>query len=148
MLVEEIMSTDVVTCESDVTLQSIVVQMLKHTVGSVVVTRDGSPAGIVTETDALQAGAVTERAFVDIPARKVASHPLVTTTRDSSVRGAIDRMQRNEVKKLPVLDGTTLVGIVTQTDVAIHFDDVTAEIHERYQQRDRWDDGDAGVSDL
>jgi CBS domain-containing protein len=148
MLVEEIMSTDVVTCEPDVTLQSVVVRMLKNTVGSVVVMRDGSPAGIITETDVLQAGAVTERPFVDIPARKVASHPLVTTTGNTSVRGAIDRMQRNEVKKLPVIDGTTLVGIVTQTDVAIHFDDVTAEINERYQQRDRWDDGDAGVSDL
>lgn len=148
MLVEEIMTTDVVTCEHDVTLQSAVVRMLKGGVGSVVVLRDGVPAGIVTETDAVRAGAVTERPFTGIPVRNVASHPLVTTTPEVSIRKAIQRMTRNEVKKLPVLDNARLTGILTQTDIAVHYDDATAEIRERARQRDRWDASDAETDDL
>lgn len=122
--------------------------MLKHGVGSVVVVHGGLPAGIITETDALQAGAVTERPFTEVQAGNVTTHPLVTTTPETSVRKVGQQMARKGVKKLPVLDDTTLSGIITQTDIAVHCDDVTAEIREQYHQRDRWDGGDADLDDL
>lgn len=62
MLVQELMTTDVVTCDADATLRQAVGLLLEHGVGSVILTSDeGNPTGIITETDALRAGYETDR---------------------------------------------------------------------------------------
>lgn len=73
MLVEDVMETDLVTCDAGETLRDAVRRMLDRHVGSVIVTVDGDPAGILTETDALAAGYVADRRFGEIPVREVAS---------------------------------------------------------------------------
>jgi len=139
MLVEELMETDVVTSDFEGSLQTAAVRMLEHGVGSVIVVRDGNPYGIVTETDALHAGAATKRPFVDIRLARVASHPLVTTTGDTTVRTAVDRMREHDIKKLPVVEDLELRGIVTRTDIAVHYNEFVAEAHQLDDRRERWE---------
>jgi CBS domain-containing protein len=91
--------------------------MLREGVGSVVVTRDGDPAGIVTESDALKAGYLSERSFTEIPVSKAASGSLVTIPPSATVRKAVSQMRERDVKKLPVVESMEIVGIVTMTDV-------------------------------
>jgi CBS domain-containing protein len=139
VLVEEVMQTDPVTCPFDASVQTAAVRMLERDVGSVIVRRDGNPYGIVTETDALHAGAATKRPFADIPIRRVVSHPLVTVTGETTVRTAIRRMNDEGIKKLPVVEGVELRGIVTSTDVAAHYNDFVAEAHALDERRNRWE---------
>jgi CBS domain-containing protein len=148
MLVEDIMTTDLVTCAHDAALQTAVVRLVENRVGSVILLRDGDPTGIVTETDALRAGAVTERPFVEIAARDAASSPLVTTPADASVRKAVGRMRDHGIKKLPVVDGVELTGIVTHSDVAVHYNDFVREIHDMDRQRERWEARKADVDEF
>ena len=138
MLVKDVMSTDIVSCEVDATLQTAVERMLRNEVGSVIVTREGDPYGILTETDALHAGAVTERPFPDIPVKKVANHPLTTASKGETVRTAIDRMRTKSVKKLPVVEDLDVVGIITQSDISTHFHAFIREAHELEQQHGSW----------
>lgn len=138
MLVEDLMTTDVVTCEYEADLQTAVVRLLEKRVGSVIVMLDGDPTGIVTETDALRAGAAANRPFSEIPVDKVYSSPLVTVPEGVTIRKAVNRMKENQIKKLPVVDGIELKGIVTTSDVALHHDDALKEAHEIEERREKW----------
>lgn len=141
MLVTEIMSSEIVWCDIEASLQTAVEQMLIDGVGSIIVTREGDPFGIVTETDVLHAGAVTEQPFSEIPVEKVASHPLITASTGESVRTAIERMQSERIKKLPVVEEFDIVGIVTQSDITDHYQTFVREAHRLEQQPETtWDE--------
>jgi CBS domain-containing protein len=51
--------------------------------------------------------------------REIADQPeVVTIGADDSAEEAIRTMKEHSVRRLPVIDGTTLVGVVSQADVA------------------------------
>lgn len=148
MLVEDLMSTDIVTCELDASLQTAVVRLLEANVGSVIVTRSGEPMGIVTETDSLLAGASLQRPFDEIPIEKAVTHPLITITRDTTIRKAVERMKTNDIKKLPVVDELELQGIITFTDIAVNHSDIMQEAREVSEQRTRWEARKADIDEF
>lgn len=148
MLVEDVMETDVVTCQDDVSLQTAVVTMIQEGVGSVIVTQDGEPVGIVTETDALHAGAVTEQPFVEIVVEDVLSRPLVTISRDATIRKAVNRMEEHDIKKLVVTDGIAMEGIVTRTDIVENYGTFIKEVHDLHRQRERWEARKADIDEF
>lgn len=123
MQVRDIMTTDVVTAEIDASLQVVVARMSENRAGSVIITSEGTPAGMITETDALRAGYRTERPFTKIPAQEVMTRPVKTIAPDATVRRAGEKMDEHDVKKLPVMDGIELVGIITLTDIVQHVSD-------------------------
>ena len=86
MLVEEVMTTHLVTCDADATVRDATESMLRNRIGSVVVTDGGTPAGILTESDVLHAGYVTDDPLSAIPVREAASAPLVTVRPDATLR--------------------------------------------------------------
>jgi CBS domain-containing protein len=147
MLVEDVMETELVTCGVDGTLRDAVESMLRNRVGSAIVTDGETPTGIVTETDALQAGYATGRPFGEIAVGDAMSHPLVTVGPSTSLRAAIGRMTDEGIKKLPVLDGMDLVGILTMTDVSRHYGDIVREIHAMEQPSDDWAAKRRGLAD-
>lgn len=138
MLVRDVMSTDVVTCGPDESLRTAGRRMLDHGVGSVVVV-DGVPMGILTETDALRAGVLTDRPFDDVAVSEVGSHPLVTVGPETTVRKAVDRMKDEGVKRLPVVEDDALVGVLTRTDIAAHYGAVVREAHALEERQDDWE---------
>lgn len=139
MIVGDLMTTDIVTCEIDDSLQDAVVDMIRQGTGSVIGVKDGDPVGIVTKTDALHAEAVAKRPFTEIPVKKVISHPLVTVSKEVTIRTAVDRMKREEIKRLPVVDGVDLEGIVTLSDIALHQQDLIDEARTIDQQQEHWE---------
>jgi CBS-domain-containing membrane protein len=81
---------------------------------------------------------VTEQPFSEIPAEDVMSHPLLTVEPDTTLRKAIARMEAEAVKKLAVLDGLDLVGVVSLTDLAYHYGDLVEEIQAIEQAHGDW----------
>jgi len=130
MLVSEVMTADLVTCPVEASLRDAVERMLRRGVGSVIVSDDGRPAGILTETDVLHAGYVAQRPFDEIPVRKVMSGSLVTIAPEKTLRRATQRMHAEGVKKLVVVEDFTPVGIVTTQDVIESYHDLKSEIHD------------------
>ncbi len=127
MRVSELMSRELVTVPLGATMKGAAGQMLQNGVGSVIVLNDETPAGIITETDALRVGYATNRPFEDVPVRKVMSRPLTTIEPTKTVRTAIGRMRRESVKKLPVVSGFDLVGIITMSDIIFNHGELLNE---------------------
>lgn len=130
MQVEAVMSTDLVTCSVEDSLQEGVERMLNNSVGSVIVCKGESPTGIVTETDSLYAGYVTQRPFTAIPIRKVMKTPLITISREKTLRRATMRMKEEDIKKLVVVEDLKPVGIITTQDIVDNYHNIKAEIHD------------------
>lgn len=126
LYVKDIMSRKVETIEGSSTIYQAAVKMAKLRIGSLLVVEGAKPRGIVTEGDVSRAVAKG----LDLrksPVKSVMGKPLITTTSGARVEEAAKTMTTSSIKKLPVVDGEKLVGMVTQTDiVGSSFDLVTA----------------------
>lgn len=138
MQVRDVMSQDVVCIDVDADLRDAAHELLANNVGSVVVTVDDAPAGIVTEYDLTWAGYRADQPFSEIPVRKVASQPLKTIGPGATLHKAADQMQQENVKRLVVAEGTELVGIVTMTDLVYHHSDLLRVSRDLDRQRESW----------
>jgi len=127
MRVSELMSRELVTVPLGATMKGAAGQMLQNDVGSVIVLNEGTPVGIITEMDALRVGYAANRPFEEVSVRAVMSRPLKTIEPNKTVRTAISRMRRERVKKLPVVTGFDLVGIITMSDIIFNHGELITE---------------------
>lgn len=117
--VREVMSTDLVTVEPLTTMTEVVRAMSMAKVGSVLVLEDGSLLGIFTERDILRAfdQMHADPARVSPVSKGMTRDPL-TIGPHATVGEAMDRMLDGGFRHLPVMQGGTLVGIVSMRDLA------------------------------
>jgi signal-transduction protein with cAMP-binding, CBS, and nucleotidyltransferase domain len=111
--IEKIMSHNVASLDISRIAADAAALMSEKKVGSVIVTKDGRPFGIVTERDLIR------RYFRDTLLESLASRPLITAEITTTIDGAAEIMLKNEIRKLPIIDENNLIaGIVTVTDLA------------------------------
>lgn len=115
--VSEIMTTPVVTVLFSDPVIAAVNKMITHDIGAVVVMSAGVPAGIITERDILQRVVLEERDPRTTICQDIMSKPLITVTPDTSMTKALEIMRKHGIRRLPVVRGRTLVGIVTEKDI-------------------------------
>jgi len=113
--VKDVMTKDVVTVESGKTVVEAASVMAEKDLGCLVVVVKGFPVGIVTERDLVRR-IVAVRGSFDVLVREVMSKTLVTIGPNVSLREAARVMASNRVRRLPVLDGNRLVGIIGASD--------------------------------
>jgi CBS domain-containing protein len=139
MLVQDLMSTGVVTVPLNATVQDAAGQLLEHGVGSVIIVNDdGGPVGILTETDIIKAGYRSEQPFSDIDVADVGHKPVIKTKPSASISLVADKMANNDVKKVPVMDDMDLVGIITLSDIVWHLSDIRKEASELERAGKKW----------
>ena len=118
MLVKDVMNTNVVVAKADATIREASEVMNKYNIGSLVVVKDSGIAGIITEHNVLESVAAgrnpDETKIADIMSPEV-----VTVAPDSTVEQAVDLMVQHKIKKLPVVDGDKLMGIITASDIIV-----------------------------
>lgn len=110
------MSKDIVSVEAGRSIRSAVKTMVKNDLGSVVITEDGKPAGIVTERDIMKSigyGKVN----LDTEVGRIMSKPLIAIGSDATLGEAADIMIRRKVRRLLVKEDSKYVGIITQRDL-------------------------------
>ncbi|MFC7128490.1 CBS domain-containing protein [Haloferax chudinovii] len=140
MRVDDIMTDEVATVDLRSSVADCARTMLREGAGSVVVTADGGPAGIVTESDALRAGVASGKPLSAVPTRAVMSSPIKWVRPDSTARAAAKKMREKRVKKLVVVvDSSEMVGIVTATDIAFHLSDVARDVGQMIELKDKWE---------
>jgi CBS domain-containing protein len=119
MQLAEIMTAGVITATPAASAVSVARQMRDNRVGSVVIVDPaGSPVAMVTDRD------VTVRVFAEgiDPEAAVGAHasrPLICGEPEMELDEAAALMVQHRVRRLPVLDGESLVGIVTLDDIAV-----------------------------
>ena len=85
-------------------------------ISSVIVEEFGRPVGVITERDIVQFAETRQDPTV-VRAREIMSQSLTTVEEDTTVEEAVRIMVDSGVRRVPVLRGEQLVGIVTSTDI-------------------------------
>lgn len=124
MQVRELMTESVVTAPPDCPVQRVAELMRERNVGSVVLVDDaGAPVGFVTDRD-LAIGVVADGRDASDPADAHASAPVVTGEPEMDVQEAADLMVSHGIRRLPVIDGDRIAGILTLDDLAARTGDL------------------------
>ena len=124
MLIREVMTESVVTAPPERTVREIAELMRERNVGSVVLVDDsGLPIGFITDRD-LAVSVLADGHAADSPAAGHASSPVVTGEPGMDVTEATKLMVDHGVRRLPIVDGDRLTGIVTLDDLAVRIGDL------------------------
>jgi CBS domain-containing protein len=125
--VSEVMTPDPVTMDSGTDLFAAALAMRDNDIGDVVVTKpDGGLCGIVTDRDLVVRGIAEGLDSKSSTLEEVCSHQLVTVGPDDPIATAVKAMEDNAIRRLPVVDDGTLVGIVSIGDLAVERDPESA----------------------
>ena len=115
--VKEIMRTPVETVAPDAPVIEAAQRLRDEDIGSLVVEDNGDCVGIITESD-IVAVTAAEGDTRALTVGDVMAETLVTVAPGAEVETAVERLRTNNIKKLPVVEDGSLVGIVTTTDLS------------------------------
>jgi CBS domain-containing protein len=125
--VRDVMTTHPITLASTETLAAAAKQMRDADVGVVVVTDNGSIAGLVTDRDIVVRGIAEDLdPFTTSLASCCTSSAVVTVAPDDSIDHAVRLMREHAVRRLLVTQGGKPVAIVSIGDLAIEQDEDSA----------------------
>jgi len=96
------------------TVSEIASLMVNSNIGAVIVMRDTEPLGIVTERDLVRKVIYAGKDAREIVAQEIMTAPLITISFDRSVEDALEIMLHNHVRRLVVLKGESMVGLLTE----------------------------------
>ena len=117
MQVKDIMSRPIITEDEETLVTKIAEDMEELGIGSVVITKEGEPTGIITERDIALKVLLKNRRASEVKAKEIMSSPLVTIKPEASVEEACKLAARKHVKRLPVVENGVLVGIISIRDL-------------------------------
>jgi len=118
MLVRDVMNRTIYVCEQDISVSEAAKIMINKGIGSLIVVENNKIIGIVTNRDIMKAVASGED-LNKVKVRNIMTKNVVTITPSDTVEKAVDLMVKYKIKRLPVLDGDKLVGIVTVSDIIV-----------------------------
>ncbi|HZD42846.1 MAG TPA: CBS domain-containing protein, partial [Methanomicrobiales archaeon] len=129
--IREVMRPRATTINADATVAKAAETMCRDEVGSCIVLQHNMPIGIITEEDINCKVVAKDLKPGTIPVKEVMSTPLITISADRTVGDAAHMMVSNRVRRLPVVEGQKVVGIVTVRDilsVATVMNDIMTEL--------------------
>ncbi len=97
--------------------------MIHNNIGCVIVYKDVTPVGIITERDIVKKVISNCRDLCDVPASEIATQELITLAPNDPIEHALITMHKNRIKRIPVKDPNTqdLTGIITTHDIIAAF---------------------------
>ena len=137
MKVEDVMTTDVMTCRDTDMLVDCATMMKELNVGAIpIVDEDNNLVGIITDRD-ITIRAVTRG--IDLYNAQVGDFMTpspITVEPETNVEDAAEMMADNQIRRLPVVKNGRIVGIVSLGDLAVDVGeaDMLAEILEKISE--------------
>ena len=119
MQVKDIMTRDPVRIAPEETV-SVAARMLgRGNIGALpVCTADGRLRGILTDRDIVLRSVAANEDAGQQSVRDIMSRRLVTVSGETAVGAAAEQMARQQVRRLPVVEGGKLVGMLSLSDLA------------------------------
>lgn len=124
--VQEIMTSDPLTLTATATVVEAARAMRDEAIGDIIVERDGSIAGIVTDRDIVVRCIAEGNDPDEVRVGDICSGDLVTVAPDDDADRAVELMRRRAIRRLPVVDDGRAVGIVSIGDLAVERDEHSA----------------------
>jgi CBS domain-containing protein len=119
MNVREIMTAEVATAAPDTTLEEIATMMKDEDTGAIPVIEDDELVGLITDRDIVIRCIATGKNPAEMTADEIVSETLETVDPDADVEEASRLMAQRQIRRLPVVDGGRLVGMVSLGDIAV-----------------------------
>jgi CBS domain-containing protein len=116
--VEDVMTSEVITIDENATVKEAAEIMDKNEISCLIALRKGRAIGIITERDLLKRIIVEAKNPEKTKVGKVMSSPLEVVAVGTDLEKALRLMFRKKIKKLPVVNKDSLLGLVSLTDVA------------------------------
>ena len=126
--VKEIMTPNVVTIESDQYVLEACQRYKEFGVGCLVVMNNKLVVGILTERDIIERILVDEKNPKTTRVEDIMTKNIKTIHASARMEQAADVMKTYHIKKLPVIQNSEIVGIVTATDIANNMQNFSKEI--------------------
>ena len=133
--IRDVMTSNPTSCEPSTSVVHAAKVMAQEDVGPVPVVEGGRVVGIVTDRDLVVRVLAEGRDPNSTTLGEIVSSDLVTVQPDTQLTEALQLMAQNQVRRLPVVEGEQLVGIVAQADVARAADEEqTGEVVQQISQ--------------
>lgn len=110
MIAKDIMTRDIITVSPTMKIKDLAMTLIKNQVsGAPVAARDGKIIGIVSEAD------IVAKKGKDVKA--IMSNKVISVSEETAVEEIAKLMTTHAIKRLPVMSGAKIVGIVSRADI-------------------------------
>jgi len=110
MNAKEIMTRDIITVSPSMKVKDLAMTLIKNQIsGAPVASKDGKILGVVSEAD------IISKKGKDV--RAIMSKKVISVSEDATVEEVAQLMTTHAIKRLPVMNGAAIVGIVSRADI-------------------------------
>jgi CBS domain-containing protein len=110
MFAKDIMTRDVITVSPTATVRNLAMTLIKNQIsGAPVAARNGKIIGVVSEAD------IVAKKGKDV--KTIMSKNIISVTEETAVEDIARLMTTHRIKRLPVMRGQNVVGIVSRADI-------------------------------
>jgi CBS domain-containing protein len=92
--------------------------MVASSRGFLIILREGRPEGIVTEHDFVEKIVAREQDPSKVSIGEIMSSPLITIDPDADLLKASELMQKNRIRRLPVVKEGIIYGVLTTREIS------------------------------
>lgn len=137
MFVKNAMTKSVITSEPDVTVRSAAEMMSKRDIGSLIITQGEKTIGIMTERDVMKKVVSKGKDPEKTKISEIMTKKVITTTSETRLDNACKKMEKNHIKKLPVMEKGKLIGILTTTDIVSYEPKLAGYIYKLVSKKEK-----------
>lgn len=110
MIARDFMTRDIITVSPSTKVKNLAMILIKNQIsGAPVVNKNGKIIGIVSEADII--------AKRGKDAQAIMSKKIISVRQDTSLEEIAQLMMTHAIKRLPVMDGGKIIGIVSRADI-------------------------------
>ena len=117
--VSDVMTRDPVAMDGKEPVTKAAAAMRDHGIGTVVVTTAGIPCGVVTDRDIAVKAVATGSDPSKMTLEQICSKSVVAVSPSQSIDDAVQVMKSHDIKRVLVIEGEHLKGIVSLGDLAL-----------------------------
>ena len=110
MIAKDIMTRDIITVSPTMKVKDLAMTLIKNQIsGAPVAAKNGKILGVVSEADILTKKGKDVKAIM--------SNKVISVNEDAAVEEIAQLMTTHSIKRLPVMNGAKMVGIVSRADI-------------------------------
>ncbi|HRZ85290.1 MAG TPA: CBS domain-containing protein [Candidatus Paceibacterota bacterium] len=151
--VGDVMTRKFASTDPDSNILDCAKKMIKNRVGSLVLKKGEELKGIITEKDIIWA--LTKKPkncdFEKITAKEVATKKVYTIKPESSLKEALQKMNKHKIRRMPVISNKYIIGYITLKDIVKFIPEIFdsnreyEKIREEYEKIQRSDFAKKGI---
>jgi CBS domain-containing protein len=115
--IRDIMTKNIMAVPRTAAVAQAIELMASHNISCVIITEHNQPVGIVTERDLIKRILGAKKSPTKVKCHEIMTPHLITVSAESSLSDAMEIIEGMHIRRLPVVDRTGVVGLVTLSDI-------------------------------